>query len=62
MLTNKQIKALAVKKLQTKEVQSIKKNVCGIFPDKKNIKACESAFSKEFIKSFTDSYKQTHHH
>jgi hypothetical protein len=48
---------LAIKKLNTKEVQKIKKQVCqqfvGIGEEQKE---CIDAFNKSFIKSYTKSF------
>ena len=47
-----ELKKLAIKHLNTKNVQKTKKDVCEPFLDKKQIKICMTAFDKSFIKSF----------
>ena len=51
-----EVKKLALKKLNTKEVQIIKKQLCQNFVDRKQKKDCITAFDKSFVKSFIDSY------
>ena len=48
---------LAIKKLRTKEIQILKKQLCQIFINKKQKKDCMTEFDKSFIKSFIYSYK-----
>ena len=50
---------LAIKKLRTKEVKIIKKQLCQIFIDKKQKKNCITEFDKSFIKSFIRSYQSS---
>jgi hypothetical protein len=52
------LRKLALKKLNSREVQKYKKTLCGIYTDKKQQKECMSAFDKSFVKSFMDSYKK----
>jgi hypothetical protein len=56
-MTKKEVKNLAIKQLKTKKVQSIKKQLCENFTDKKQKKDCMTAFDKSFIKSFIYSYE-----
>jgi hypothetical protein len=56
-MTKKEVKDLAIKQLKTKKVQSIKKQLCENFTDKKQKKDCMTAFDKSFIKSFIYSYE-----
>jgi len=56
-MTKKEVKDLAIKQLKTKKVQSIKKQLCENFTDKKQKKYCMTAFDKSFIKSFIYSYE-----
>jgi hypothetical protein len=48
---------LASKKLNTKKVQIVKKQLCQMFIDRKQKKDCMTAFDKSFIKSFILSYQ-----
>jgi len=53
-MDKKELRKLAIKKLNTKEIQTIKKQVCKQFngEDKKQcIKSFEESFIKSFIKS-----------
>jgi hypothetical protein len=52
------LKKLALKKLNSREVQKYKKQLCDQFTDKKQKKECMTAFDKSFVKSFMDSYKK----
>ena len=54
-MTKSELRELAIKHLNKKVVQSIKKLICGQFIDKKQKKDCMSAFDKSFIKSFISS-------
>ena len=55
MTKKSELRSLAIKKLNTKRVQSIKKQLCDNFTDKKQKKECMAAFDKSFIKSFIRS-------
>ena len=52
------LKKLALKKLNSREVQKYKKRICEQFTDKKQKKECMTAFDKSFVKSFMNSYKK----
>lgn len=54
-MTKSELRKLAIKELNTKKVQSIKKLVCKQFTDKKEQKDCMTAFDKSFIQSFISS-------
>jgi hypothetical protein len=54
-MTKSELRKLAIKELNTKKVQSIKKQVCKQFTDKKEQKDCMTAFDKSFIQSFISS-------
>ncbi len=56
-MNTKEIKKLAVKKLNTKKVKHIKQQLCSQFIDKKEKKDCNTEFDKSFIKSFINSYQ-----
>jgi hypothetical protein len=51
-MTKRELRKLAIKQLNSKKVQSIKKQLCDQFIDRKQKKDCMSAFDKSFIKSF----------
>ena len=52
-----ELKNLAIKKLNSKEIKEIKKKLCKTFTDRKERKECITAFEKSFIKSFIRSYQ-----
>jgi predicted RNase H-like nuclease len=52
-----ELKNLAIKKLNSKEIKEIKKKLCKTFTDRKERKECITAFDKNFIKSFIRSYQ-----
>lgn len=52
-----ELRKLAIKKLNTKEVKNIKKQLCQNFSDKKQKKDCITEFDKSFIKSFISFYQ-----
>ena len=54
-MTKSELRKIAIKHLNNKNVQSIKKQLCEQFIDKKQKKDCMSAFDKSFIKSFISS-------
>jgi len=54
-MTKSELRKLAIKELNSKKVQSMKKQVCKQFTDKKEQKDCMTAFDKSFIKSFISS-------
>jgi len=49
------LRKLAIAHLNTSKVQSIKKQLCEIFIDRKQKKDCMTAFDKNFIKSYIHS-------
>jgi hypothetical protein len=51
-MTKTELRKLAIKHLNSKKVQSIKKQICDRFTDKKQKHDCMTAFDKNFIKSF----------
>lgn len=53
-MDKKELRKLAIKKLNTKEVQKIRKQVCKQFIGKEQ-KKCMDSFNKSFIKSFIKS-------
>jgi hypothetical protein len=53
-----ELKKIAVKKLNTKSVQKIKKQLCENFSDKKQKEDCMIGFDKGFIESFIKSYRK----
>jgi hypothetical protein len=54
-MNKSELRKLAIKHLNGKNVQSIKKQLCAKFTDTKNKNDCMTAFDKSFIKSFMDS-------
>ena len=55
-MTKSELRKLAIKHLnKNKNVQSIKKQLCEQFIDRKQKKDCMTAFDKSFIKSFISS-------
>ena len=50
---------LAIQKLNTKEIKTLKKHLGQTIHDKKQKKECMNEFDKNFIKSFVLSYKIT---
>jgi hypothetical protein len=55
-MTKSELRKLAIKHLnENKNVQSIKKQLCEQFIDRKQKKDCMTAFDKSFIKSFISS-------
>lgn len=57
-MNNRDLEKLAIKRLNSKEVQAIKKQVCNQFTDKKNKQDCMIAFDKDFIKSYINTRKK----
>ena len=53
-MDKKELRKLAIKKLNTKEIQKIRKQVCKQFIGKDQ-KTCMNSFNKSFIKSFITS-------
>ncbi len=49
------LRKLAIAQLNTSKVQSIKKQLCEIFIDRKQKKDCMTAFDKSFVKSYIHS-------
>ena len=49
-----ELRKLAIKKLNTKEIQKIRKQVCQQFIGEEQ-KKCINSFNKSFIKSFIES-------
>ena len=56
-MTKGELKKIAIKKLNSKTVKSIKKQLCDQFIDNTQKKDCMTAFDKNFIKSFIFSYQ-----
>jgi len=54
-VTKSELRKLAIKHLNNKNVKSIKKQLCEQFVDRKQKKDCITAFDKSFIKSFISS-------
>jgi hypothetical protein len=54
-MTKSELRKLAIKYLNNKDVQSIKKQLCEQFTERKQKKDCIVAFDKSFIKSFISS-------
>ena len=54
-MTKTELVKLAIKYLNTKKVQSIKKQLCKNFINIKEKKDCMTAFDENFIKSFIHS-------
>jgi hypothetical protein len=59
-MNNAELKQLAIKHLNSKQVKSIKKQLCQQFIDKKEKNNCINAFNKSFIKSFMLSHSLKH--
>ena len=55
-MNNTELRKLAIKSLNSKQVKSIKKQLCAQFIDKKEKNECINAFNKSFIKSFVLSH------
>jgi hypothetical protein len=55
-MNNIELRQLAIKSLNSKQVKSIKKQLCKQFIDKNEKKDCINAFNKSFIKSFMLSH------
>jgi hypothetical protein len=53
-MDKKELRKLAIKKLNTKEIQKIRKQVCQQFIGNEQ-KKCMDSFNKSFIKSFIKS-------
>ena len=53
-MNKKELRKLAIKKLNTKEIQKIRKQVCKQFIGEDQ-KKCMNSFNKSFIKSFIKS-------
>lgn len=53
-MDKKELRKLAIKKLNTKEIQTIRKQVCRQFIGEEQ-KKCMYSFNKSFIKSFMKS-------
>jgi hypothetical protein len=56
-MNNTELRQLAIKSLNSKQVKSIKKQLCEQFIDKKEKINCINAFNKSFIESFMLSHK-----
>lgn len=56
-MTKSELRKLAIKHLNSKNVQSYKKKLCEQFIDKKQKKECMTAFDKNFLKSFISSHQ-----
>ena len=56
-MTKTKLIKLAIKHLNSKKVQSIKKQLCEKFIDIKEKKDCMSAFDDSFVKSFIHSHQ-----
>jgi 3,4-dihydroxy-2-butanone 4-phosphate synthase len=54
-MTKSELKKLAIKHLNSKNVKSIKKQLFEQFIDRKQKKECITAFDKNFINSFISS-------
>ncbi len=54
-MTKSELRKLAIKYLNKKDVQSIKTQLCEQFTEIKQKKECMVAFDKSFIKSFISS-------
>lgn len=59
-MNNAELRQLAIKSLNSKQVKSIKKQLCEQFIDKKEKNNCINAFNKSFIKSFMISHSLKH--
>jgi hypothetical protein len=59
-MNNSELRKLAIKHLNSKNVQSIKKQLCEKFTDTKNKNDCITAFDKSFIQSFMNSRMKKH--
>jgi hypothetical protein len=55
-MNNAELRQLAIKSLNSKQVKSIKKQLCAQFIDKKEKNDCINEFNKSFIKSFMLSH------
>ena len=53
-MDKKELRKLAIKKLNTKEIQKIRKQLCHQFIGEEQ-KKCMDSFNKSFIKSFIQS-------
>jgi hypothetical protein len=56
-MDKKELKKLAIKKLNTKEIQKIRNQVCRQFIGEEQ-KKCMHSFNKSFIKSFIKSVQE----
>jgi len=56
-MNKSELTKMAIKKLNTKPIKNIKKQLCQNFIDKKQKKDCITEFDKAFIKSFIRSYQ-----
>ena len=56
-MTKSELRKLAIKHLNNKNVQYIKKQLCEQFIERKQKKDCMNAFDKSFIKSFISSHQ-----
>jgi len=56
-VTKSELRKLAIKHLNKKNVKSIKKQLCEQFVDRKQKEDCMTAFDKNFIKSFISSHE-----
>jgi hypothetical protein len=59
-MKNTELRQLAIKSLNSKQVKLIKKQLCEQFIDKKEKNNCINAFNKSFIKSFMISHSLKH--
>lgn len=57
-MNKSELKALAIKQLNSKKVQFYKKMLCKLPPNEHEKKACEKAFDKSFIKAFIKNANQ----
>jgi hypothetical protein len=55
-MNNTEVKRMAIKNLNTKPVQNIKKQLCRLYINEKEKRNCSTIFDKSFIKSFIHSY------
>lgn len=60
-MNKRDLKKIAFRKLETKSVQNIKKQLCDKFTDEEQKKDCMIGFDKGFIKSFIISYQKNNH-
>ena len=56
-MNNAEIKKMAIKELNTKPIQNLKKQLCRLFTNERARRGCSSNFDKGYIKSFIHSYQ-----